>query len=345
MVPYKNKILYFLIFALLLFTSSTYAGRGDKAGTASGVQLLIPIGARTIGMGCSPLANLRGIEAIYLNPAGFGFGEDKYQVMFSTMSWIADINVNYVAVGTMLDDIGSIGLAVKSLSIGKIQITTEDEPDGTGETTSPTFLTIGGTFARKITDNISVGFTSNIIYEKMANVSLTSICFNVGVQYVNIGGVDGLSVGALIRNIGPEVKYDGIGLLREADVTDALRKNSTVKIEADEAELPSTIEIGLGYKRNISGKNNINFTSLFQNNNFSNDEYKFGIEYDYDNLFFIRSGAIFSSIAENQENIFGPAFGLGVNTQMKNVKILVDYAYRKLRYFNGNHVFSILLKF
>ena len=335
-----------IIIALLLLTGSLlFAGRGDKAGTASGVQLMIPVGARTIGLGCSPLANMRGIESVYLNPAGIGFIQGKNQVMFSTMSWLADINVNYVAFGTVFNDIGSVAFAVKALSIGKIQVTTEDEPDGTGESVNPTFLTVGGTYARRITDNISFGFTANILYEKMGDVSVTAVAFNAGVQYVNIGGIDGLSIGALVRNIGPSVKYDGIGLLRQADVSDALRKNSVIKIESEASELPSTIEIGLGYQKNFSGKNNLNISSLFQNNNFSNDEYKFGVEYNYDNKFFLRTGAIFSSESEYQENIFGPAFGLGVITNLQNVEIQVDYAYRKLRYFSGNHVFSIILNF
>jgi hypothetical protein len=336
----SNVFILFIISASLLF-----AGRGDKAGTASGTQLMIPVGARAIGLGYSPLANIKGIESIPLNPGGFGFFGQKNQVMFSTMSWIADINVNYIAIGTALENIGSLAFTLKSLSIGKIQVTTEDEPDGTGETVSPTFLTVGGTYARRITDNISFGVTANLLYEKMAEVSVTSIAFNAGVQYVNIGGIDGLSIGVVVRNLGPTMKYDGIGLLREADVSDALRGNSIVKIEADDAELPSTIEIGLAYQKVLAGKNIINISSLFQNNNFSNDEYKFGVEYSFRNQIFFRTGAVFSSKSEYQENIFGPAFGLGINTHISSFDLQVDYAYRKTQYFAGNHVFSIIVNF
>jgi hypothetical protein len=345
MLRRMTRIIPGIFILLALSASFLFAGRGDKAGTASGTQLMIPVGARAIGLGYSPLANIRGIESVPLNPAGLGFSGIKNQVMFSTMSWLADINVNYVALGTVLENIGSLAFTLKSLSIGKIQVTTEDEPDGTGETVSPTFLTVGGTYARRITDNISFGVTASVLYEKMADVSVTAITFNAGVQYVNIGGIDGLSVGVVVRNLGPTMKYDGIGLLRDADVSDALRNNSIVKIEAAAAELPSTIEIGLAYEKALSGENIINISSLFQNNNFSNDEYKFGLEYSYKNQIFLRTGAVFSSKAEYQENIFGPAFGLGINTHISAIEFQVDYAYRKMQYFTGNHVFSIIVNF
>jgi hypothetical protein len=344
LIRFRDKFPSVLLL-LAISVSSLFAGRGDKAGTASGTQLMIPVGARSIGMGYSPLACIRGIESVPLNPAGLGFFGSKNQVMFSTMSWIADINVNYVSLATVLNDIGSLAFTLKSLAIGKIQVTTEDQPDGTGETVSPTFFTVGGTFARRITENISFGLTANLLYEKMANVSATSISFTAGVQYLNIGGVDGLSVGVVVRNIGPTIKYDGSGLLRQANVSDALRENSVVKIEAASAELPSTIEIGLAYQKPLSTDNNITLSSLFQNNNFSNDEYKFGIEYSYKNQIFLRTGAVLSSKTEYQENIFGPAFGIGINSHIKSVELQVDYAYRKMQYFAGNHVFSIVLNF
>jgi len=345
MIMRRTKIFSIVIILLIVSGPRLFAGRGDKAGTASGTQLMIPVGARAIGLGYSPLANIRGIESIPLNPAGFGFSGMKNQAMFSTMSWLADINVNYVALGTVINNIGSIAFTLKSLSVGKIQVTTEDEPDGTGETVSPTFLTAGATYARRITDNISFGFTANLVYEEMADVSATTIAFNAGVQYLNIGGVEGLSIGVVVRNLGPAMKYDGTGLLREADVSDALRGNSAVKIEAAAAELPSTIEMGLAYEKTVSGENVVVITSLFQNNNFANDEYKFGIEYSYKNLIFIRTGASFSSTAEYQENIFGPSFGFGINTTVSSVELRVDYAYRKMQYFDGNHVFSIIANF
>ena len=55
-------------------------------------------------------------------------------------------------------------------------------------------------------------------------------------------------------------------------------------------ELPSNFQIGLGYTPVLDEINSVQFSGIYQNNNFSGDEYKIGGEYGYDNLFFVRAG-------------------------------------------------------
>ncbi|MBI4810774.1 MAG: PorV/PorQ family protein [Ignavibacteriales bacterium] len=334
----------FIFVMVVVFISNTIAGRADKAGTAAASELLIPVGARLIGLSGASLANVYGMEAIYLNPAGLSALASQHGVMFSHMMYIADIDIEYFAAATKLTSIGCVGFSLKSLNVGDIQITTEDQPDGTGEITSPTFLVIGGTFSRQISDHISVGFSANYIYEKMASVSASGIAFNLGVQYNGIGGIDGLSVGATVKNIGSSIKFDGPGMLREARISDVLNPTSTVKIEAAASDLPSTIEIGLGYIASVHEMGNILIASTFQNNNYSADEYKFGAEYIYKNIFSLRSGITISPSSGAGEYIFGQSLGVGVNYMTTYAKISFDYSYRVVRYFDGNHVFGIILE-
>jgi len=341
----RNKK-YFLICLIitLLNVSVVFAGRADKAGTSAASELLIPVGARLIGLGSASIANVDGLEAIYLNPAGLSSLNSQYGVMFSHMTYIADINVEYLAAAVKLSSFGYFGVSIKSLDVGDIKITTEDQPDGTGEVTSPTFMIIGGTFSRQISDRISVGLSANYIYEKMARVSASGIGFNLGVQYNGIGGIDGLSVGAAVKNIGSSIKFDGTGLLREASINDVSRSSSIVKIESASSDIPSTIEVGLGYDAKINDANDILFVSTFQNNDYSADEYKFGVEYIYNKLLSLRGGMMISPTTPN-EYLFGPSMGIGVNYDATFGKISVDYSYRAVKYFSGNHIFSVIFKF
>ena len=125
---------------MILIATSIYAGDVARKGTTGAEQLLIPVGARGIATGGAFLANLTGLESIYYNPAGL----DVYpqtEAMFSYINYLADINVSYFAIGTSLGDFGSIGLDLKSFDFGDIPVTTEQFPDGTGDTYSPAFLT------------------------------------------------------------------------------------------------------------------------------------------------------------------------------------------------------------
>lgn len=319
------------------------AGRPDKAGTAGASELLLPVGAKSISLAGSNIATVDGVEAMFWNPAGLSSMNSKYGILFSHMNYIADVNVEYAAVAFTTQSFGTVGLSLKALDVGEIPVTTETHPDGTGETTSPKFITIGGSFARNITDRIAVGAGINLIYEKMGSVSATSVAFNLGVQYSGIGGINGLSVGVAVKNIGPQIKFDGPGLFREANIKDATGKNSIVKIEAAGNDLPSTIEVGLGYKLPINEIGNLLLNSTFQNNNYSSDDYNFGISLDYRDHFFFRTGISVASETNINQNIFGSTYGFGLKHQIGEYQLEIDYGYRVVRFFSGNHVFSVVL--
>jgi hypothetical protein len=330
--------------SILLSITVLVAGRPDKAGSAAATELLIPVGARSIATGCSSIALVSGIEAMYWNPAGLARTPGT-SVMFSHMNYFADMKLEYAAFSAQLGDLGYIGFSVKSLNVGEIKITTENQPDGTGELTSPVFLVVGGTYARSLTDRISVGVTTHYIYEKMAQVSASAIAFNLGVQYHGIGGIDGLSIGATINNIGSTVTFDGAGLQRQAEVYDALVQQTTIKIQAADDPLPSTIQIGLGYNLLLDERNAMNISSVFQNNDYSDDEYKFGVEYVYNDLISLRGGTIGTPKTNGTDYIFGPSVGIGVRTQFSTFHVQFDYAYQKAEWFHGNNIFTIGLNF
>jgi hypothetical protein len=338
-------VLVAALLASLLAVSPALAGRGDKVGSASATQLSIPVGGRSIGLGGSVLATVGGAEAMFWNPAGLVMTDRSSEATFSHMSYLADIGVEYFAAGKSIGGGAWLGISLKSLSIGEIPVTTETFPDGTGETTSPTFLVLGATFSRRMSDQIAVGVSASVVHESMAEVSATGIAFTGGVQYARLGGVDGLSVGVVIRNIGPKLVYDGEGLERTGIITGSGRGESNYKVEAASADLPSTIEVGLGYLYRVNDPVSISFSSQFQNNNFSDDQYKFGVELTYDERFHLRSGYDYSTEAEGNESLYGPAFGVGVVESLQNVLFRVDYAYRSVLHFGGNHAITLTLGF
>jgi hypothetical protein len=179
----------------------------------------------------------------------------------------------------------------------------------------------------------------------MADVSASGLAFTGGVQYTKLGGVDGLSVGVVISNIGPDLTYDGEGLERTAVVPSADRPETNYKVEAAAGSLPSAIGVGLGYAAPLGEAMDATFSALFKSNNFSDDQYKFGAEFSYDRRFFLRAGYDYSTEAQGNESIFGPAFGVGVVESLKNTSIRVDYAFRSAQYLGGNHVVCLTVGF
>jgi hypothetical protein len=342
-----------LILLAAVVSTTAFAGGENRVGTNAAPELLIPVGARDIALGGSSIATTNGIEAIFWNPAGLARAKNEANAMFSHMNYIADIGVEYVAVSAAFEGFGSLGVSIKSISVGEIAITTEDQPDGTGGTFSPTIVNLGLTYSRLLTDRISVGATTTLISERFDRVNATGFAFSAGVQYSGLGGVSGLSLGVAVKNIGPQMQFEGDGLLRQGQVNDVLRPGTFYRVNAASFELPSTIELGLAYAIDVGEQNALNVSGMFQNNNFSADEYKVGAEYGYDNTFFLRGGY---NLAENMKNnsldvtdktsfIFGFTAGAGIHYPMGNLDLTFDYAFRQAEFFQDNHIFSVKIGF
>ena len=339
-----TKILGFVILFLLVSANSIFAGGGQRNGTAGASQLMIPVGARGIAMGGSTLANSYGLEALFWNPANLArIDEFSTNVLVSHMEHIADIGVEYGAFSTDIESFGSLAFSIKSLAVGDIPITTVESPDGTGAIFSPEFLTIGLTYSRMLSDRISVGLTTNVVSEVIDRVDATGLAFNVGVTYSDFANLNGLNIAFVMKNIGPQMKFDGSGLLISAQNPDLNRDEELYKVDAAPFELPSTLELGLSYVYDVNEQNALQFAGLFANNNFYGDELKLGLEYGYDNLLFLRAGYSTAYDMDSDFNAYGLNAGFGLEYDMGGVDLRVDYAYRAVQYegLGDNHLFSI----
>ncbi|MFA6599004.1 MAG: PorV/PorQ family protein [Ignavibacteriaceae bacterium] len=341
----KSLVRLLIIVFALQFTLDVYAGGGNRTGTGGATQLQIPVGPRGIAMGEANIATSHGVEALFWNPAGVARISSSADVMFSHMSYIADIGVEYGAVAANFEGFGVIALSLKSLAIGDIPVTTTHDPDGTGATFAPQMLTAGLTYARQLTDRISVGITTNIVMETLGEVNSTGVAFNVGVMYETLGDIEGLNLGIAMKNVGPQMQYDGSGLMSLASASDLQRPPSYLKVEAASFDLPSSFEMGLGYKMNLGEVNALQFSGAYQTNNYSGDEYKLGAEYGYNKMFFARVGYQGAPQVSSENYLYGITAGAGIHYDLGGIAVTVDYAYRDAKYFNGNHVFALSLGF
>jgi len=320
----------------------------SKAGTSAAPELLIPVSAKYVGMSGSTAASVKGVDAIFWNPAGVDVtGETNSSALFSFRQYIADIGINTFAVSTRFEGLGSVGLSLRSFNIGDIGVTTEDQPDGTGEIISPTFFTLGLSYSKELTDRVSIGTTVNLVNEAFGGVSASGVAFDAGVQYRNLMAVDGLSLGVAVKNIGTTMKYGGSNLWRAATDPAAGRGLTYYKVEAATFQMPSTIEIGVGYIKSLDENSKAEINTTFQNNNFGIDEYRVGAQYSFMNVLSVRAGYNYSTAPSGTKSIFqNYTIGGGVNfSSVADAPVEIDYAYVPVEIFSANHIFDIRIKF
>lgn len=336
-----------IVLVMLLLTSTLgFAGGRDRVGSSSGVQLMIPVGARYMAMSGAATAVATGVESIYWNPAGVARSDNAANAMFSHMTYIADMSVNFMAAEANLSPVGHVGFAIKSLAIGEIEITTADNPEGTGQYFSPTFFTLTFNYGRMLTDRVAFGVNVNLLHEQVPRVGATAFAFDAGIQYSNFANIEGLDFGIAIKNIGPAMSYDGTGLIQPGSVRDSKRPTGPLKLDPASFELPSTLEMGLAYTYGLGDMGAVTGSYVFQNNNFYADDNKIAVEYAFDNRFFVRGGYTMGmDVPSDWDYIYGPTFGAGFIQKMSGVTLCLDYAYRTVDIFDANHVFAVKLGF
>lgn len=346
-----NRIMISALMLCVLFAGvvGTVDAQNKRTGTSAASELLIPVGARYMAMGGSTIANAVGIEAVHYNPAGLGLMRTSAEGMFSSMSYIADINVNYGAVAANFGAFGVLGFSLKSLDFGNIPLTTADDPEGlSGRQFSPTYVTVGLSYARPLTDAVSVGVTGKLVTEQIDRVSASGIAFDFGVQYKGLLNVQGLMLGVAVKNIGPAMKFDGSGLYRSATSSEGIRPEQPYKSEAASFELPSLIEFGLAYAGTMSDELSYSANGSFTNNNMYVDEYRVGGELMYSIDQVRLSGRLGSSIlpkVDAADRIFGLTTGVGITYMSDDLELTFDYGFRQTDLFNNNNVFSLKVGF
>ena len=345
----KNRLIFgaLLVCTTLMLVAVPALAQHQRIGAVAAPELLIPVGGRDFAMGGAAIATSQGIEALHWNPAGLGRMTGSAEAMFSSMSWIADIDVVYGAVAGRFGGFGNFGVSVKALGFGDIQLTTEDDPENYSQRFySPSFFTLTGTYSRALTDAITVGATVKLISEKIDRVSASGFAFDFGVQYEGLVGLKGMSLGVAVKNVGPQMQFDGPGLYRMALAAGGNRPQQFYRLEAATFELPAVVEIGLTYKYMVADNLNLAVSGAFSNNNLYYDEYRGGLELGYtiESVQLYGRGG-FASVPQDADNIFGASFGAGIGYNLGAVNLMLDYAYRQVEFFDANQVVSLKFVF
>jgi len=350
----RYKILNFVLFIIvLLISSDLFAGTGRRRGTAGATELLIPVGSIGTALNGSYISGIKGIEAIYWNPAGLAVSSHTAEAIISYQNYLADMSVNYGAVMAKFGKVGVFGLSIKTLDFGEEIIeTTVENPDGTGQTFSPSFLTLGLTYSRRMTDRITFGTNIKVISEEIIDVNATGFAFDFGLQY----GLGGFKIGVVLKNYGPSMSFTGSRLEHDVQIpgTESGSRVESLRIETASFELPSQFEIGTSYSLNIGEQNSLTVMGAFHNNSFSFDSYNIGAEYSFDDWIYLRGSYSLANktglenksnglTSSNEDYLFGPALGAGLKVKVSDRFIMnLDYAYRSVAIFdNGIQWFSI----
>jgi hypothetical protein len=322
---------------LLSFASLTWA-QNPNLGTA-GVQFLqIGVGAKPAALGGAYVAAANDALALFWNPAGIANVQHQ-SVHFSHTPWWTSTSLNSAAFALHLGDAGSLGAAVTAFTMDAMEVTTELEPDGTGETFDAQDLMIGLTYARPLTDRFNAGITVKYIQQRIWNETASGVAFDVGTQYRL--AFRNLTIGMSMTNFGGDLRLDGRDLSYKLDTDPNLPRNrlAPTKLETEDYALPLHFQVGVSMDvmraESLSWQVALDVTHPNDNS----ERINVGTEMTAFNQIFLRGGYRYNYDDEDL------ALGFGVMLPFQENKLMFDYAYSRYDLLPNVNRFSLSLNF
>ena len=346
----NTRMICLVLLSLLVLSLPLWAGSGNKVGTAGAQELRIPVGSVATALAGANVATTSGVEALYWNPAGVA-ALPYTEAAFSYMTYIADIKVNFAGITSNFGKFGSVGLSAKVLNVGDMEVTTEMAPNGTGETFNPTFMILGATYARRMTDRVCFGGTFQYVHEKIRTEEANGVCFDFGLQYDTKW--HGVKFGLVMKNFGPDMQFDGPGFEHSVYVPgdNPQADRRIVRIVPAKFSLPTSVHMGISMALLDEEDYAVSPHFTFQSNNFSQDEFRLGVEGAFlKRLISVRVGLVHSAAAdgimdEEDNYLYGLNAGVGLNVPIGMSHLLFDYSWGQTDFFDDISWYTLRFTF
>jgi len=338
------------IFTIYLFAAASIAVYPQaKMGTTAAAFLEIPVGPRATAMGSSFTAVANDVTAAFWNPGGLSrLNRNEFTASFT--EWLVDTKINWFGVAVKLDDDNAFALSFNQLDYGEEDITTPEQPNGTGERWGAQDLAVAVSYARNLTDRFSIGGSVKYISQQIWNESASAFALDVGLLFHT--QLEGLRIGMSISNFGTELKLDGKDLLLAADIdpnSSGNNGNISSQLETDSWPLPLIFSVGVSYDITRSEEWIITTATDAVIANNQTTYANIGAEIIWNNIISLRGGYKGLNFAFQDKNylsdgdIFEETFSIGAGVQYDfgGFFAKVDYSYSDFGIFSEISRFSL----
>lgn len=307
----------------------------SKVGSVGAQFLKIGVGSRYQGLGEASVAMVDDAYSLYWNPAGLAYIENS-ELTFTNVNWMTDISINFIGFGQRIEDFGTIGIAATLMSMGDMEVTTVDDPEGTGDFFSATSFALTAGYARFLTTRLAFGASIKYIYENIYNESAGGIAFDFGTQLHT--GFKSLRIGMNVANMGPELQFNGPNL--DAPLLNPTGTATGGRITVEPYDLPLTFRLGMAWDLIDNTQNRWTVAAEARQPNDAEQQAGLGGEYCFREKYSLRAGYKFNYSEQ------GLTLGAGLQTPLGQGSTLVaDYAWSDFGRFESVHRFSIGFRF
>jgi hypothetical protein len=326
------------IVSIIVLAASPAGAQNPNLGTSGAQFLEIPAGARPSAIGGAVVASARDASALFWNPAGI-VNVASADLHLSHTSWWASMSVTHAAVVLTDQSFGSFGLSVALLSVDKMEVTTELEPEGTGQFFDARDLMIGATYARRLTEDFSVGVTAKYVNQRIWSQTASGMAFDVGTQY-HIDFRD-LTIAMSMTNFGGDMRYDGqeLSVKYDADPSMSYNRLTPARLAGEDYALPLRFQVGVSIMPVKLEDMSLLLEVDAVHPNDNDERLNVGGELNILQYFNLRGGYRFGYDTERA------TFGAGVDMPLGDLRVVIDYAYATYDLLPSINRFSLGIRF
>jgi len=300
----------------------------ERAGQSGWQFLKINGDARQAAMAGAFTAISRGdAGAIFGNPASLA-DVRGVDVQANVVKWVADIGYQSVAAATHLGDLGVVGLSVATLDYGDIPETVNLATGSnstmatvTGNMYAARDIAAGFSYARNITENLSIGGSLRWMRQTIAELSMNNWSIDFGTMYHT--GFRSLRVAVTARNFGPDSRFGGW--------------SEEYQTESEKVRMPLDFRAGIAMDFLDEPASPHLVTVVFEGDHPNDGKEKFhlGVSYSFEETFFLRGGYKFNYDVQRF------TFGAGLRYAFAGMVGTVSYAYVDFGVLTQVHMLSI----
>jgi hypothetical protein len=309
---------------------------GQRAGISAFQFLKIGAGARGVAMGEAFVAVANDASALYWNPAGLSQMSEN-QALVAHTEYVAEIKHDFVGAMYRLTENDAVGIALTSLHMKDMEITTETQPFGTGRYFSFGDVGIGISYARKMTDQFSFGTTVRYVEETLDVLKMRSVMIDLGTYYWT--GLGTARFAVVICNFGADVAPEGT----------ATQIDGTALSSFQSFSLPTLFKLGFAIDPLLTDNHRVTASVQLNHPNDNGENVRVGVEYAWQNTFFLRGGfkrTIGQQLLgadETSDESYTLGAGVCIATGLTTVG--ADYAFANFNLLGSVHRISVTLTY
>ena len=208
----RSRLSTAAVIAAVVVSLAGEAGAQRGSANEGAIFLLLPVGARAVGMGQATVADRPGSEAVWWNPAALARLEKVEAAIHHSQSVIGTGDAVALVVPSSL--LGVLAASINMLDFGEQEVT-DPEAGTTGRLLLRSFV-YAASYATTVGDHVSAGISYKVLQFRvdctgacptLGNIAATTSAIDLGAQY-DVDPWLPLTVGLAVRNLGPRLQVN-----------------------------------------------------------------------------------------------------------------------------------------